>query len=127
MHHVMECVTSIADGGLLLANFNDFDTLYGHRRDVPGYAAALEEFDSQLPQLISGLRRGDLVIITADHGCDPTFPGSDHTREHIPAIMYGPGLNSQWIGRRETFADIGQSIAQFMGIMPLQEGVSFLD
>ncbi len=111
---------------LIFTNFVDFDSSYGHRRDVAGYAAALEAFDRRLPELDALLTDSDCVVLTADHGCDPTFPGSDHTREHIPAIIYGPQIDSQWIGRRETFADIGQSMAQWMKIAPLKEGISFL-
>ena len=93
---------------------------------MPGYAHALEAFDARIPELEAMLRPGDRVVITADHGCDPTLPGSDHTREHVPVLMFGPGLTSQFIGRRETFADIGQSLAQHLGINRLKRGVSFL-
>ena len=113
-------------GSLVFTNFVDFDSSYGHRRDVPGYAHALEAFDARIPELEAMLRPGDRVVITADHGCDPTLPGSDHTREHVPVLMFGPGLTSQFIGRRETFADIGQSLAQHLGINRLKRGVSFL-
>jgi len=113
------------DNCLIFTNFVDFDSLYGHRRDIAGYAEALEAFDRRLPELLAVLQPNDCVVITADHGCDPTFPGTDHTREHIPAIFFGPGIQSKWIGRRESFADIGQSIASFMGIEPLKEGISF--
>lgn len=112
---------------LIFTNFVDFDSHYGHRRDVAGYAEALEAFDRRLPELEALLKESDAVVITADHGCDPTFPGSDHTREHIPVIFFGPDIPSKWVGRRETFADIGQSIAQFMGIEPLNEGISFVE
>ncbi len=114
------------DDCLIFTNFVDFDSQYGHRRDTAGYAAALEAFDQRLPELEALLKEGDAVVLTADHGCDPTFPGSDHTREHIPAIFFGPNIKSQWIGRRETFADIGQSIATWMGIEPINEGISFI-
>ena len=111
---------------MIFANFVDFDSLYGHRRDVAGYAHALEEFDAWLPELDKKLSNDDLVIITADHGCDPTRPGSDHTREHIPVIAYGPSIAPRFIGRRETFADIGQSLAAYLQVTPLDYGVSFL-
>jgi phosphopentomutase len=111
---------------LIFTNFVDFDSSYGHRRDPAGYAMALEAFDRRLPELDALLQLDDCVVLTADHGCDPTFPGSDHTREHIPAICYGPKIASHFIGRRETFADIGQSLAQWMQITPLKEGISFL-
>lgn len=113
-------------GSLIFTNFVDFDSSYGHRRDVQGYAAALEAFDARLPELESILRPDDLVFIAADHGCDPTFPGTDHTREHIPILAFGPSLSSRFIGRRESFADIGQSIAAYLKINPLAYGITFL-
>lgn len=113
-------------GSLVFSNFVDFDSSFGHRRDVPGYADALEQFDKRLPELQAQLRPDDMVVIAADHGCDPTFPGSDHTREHIPVLVFGPKYASRFIGRRETFADIGQSIAEYLGLPPLLHGVSFL-
>ncbi len=114
------------DGSLVFTNFVDFDSSYGHRRDVAGYAHALEQFDARLSELNNQLQPDDLVIIAADHGCDPTFPGSDHTREHIPVLVFGPSIGGKFIGRRDTFADIGQSIAEFLKIAPLSNGVSFL-
>ena len=114
------------DKTLIFTNFVDFDSKYGHRRDVPGYAHALETFDTRLPELVKQLQPGDLVIITADHGCDPTLPGSDHTREHIPILAFGPGLTGGNIGVRATFADIGQSIAKHLGLPALQHGEAFL-
>ncbi len=114
------------EGSLVFTNFVDFDSSYGHRRDVAGYANALEEFDARLPELAALLRPEDIVLIAADHGCDPTLPGSDHTREHIPVIAYGPGLQGRFIGRRDSFADIGQSLAEYLAINPLPHGVSFL-
>ncbi len=113
-------------GSLTFVNLVDFDMLYGHRRDVVGYAAALEAFDTWLPTFERALKPGDIAIITADHGCDPTFPGYDHTREHIPILAFGPHLKPGPIGKRHTFADIGQSIAAHLGISPLQYGKSFL-
>ena len=113
-------------GSLVFSNFVDFDSSYGHRRNVAGYAKALEAFDAKLPELLASLQEDDLVIIAADHGCDPTFPGSDHTREHIPVLAFGPKVSSKFIGRRESFADVGQSIAEHLGIAPLLHGVSFL-
>ncbi len=114
------------DGDLIFANFVDFDMLYGHRRDVAGYAAALESFDARLPELRSKLKPGDLAIITADHGCDPTYPGSDHTRETVPVLAFGPDIAPGSIGRRSTFADIGESIAAHLGLSPGRHGKSFL-
>jgi phosphopentomutase len=114
------------DGAIILANFVDFDTLYGHRRDVAGYASALEELDRRLPDLESRLRPMDLAVLTADHGCDPTWQGSDHTRELIPILTFGPSVAPGFFGPRTSFADIGQSIASYLGLEPLPWGVSFL-
>lgn len=96
----LEAVASLADGGLLFANFIDFDTLYGHRRDVAGYAAALEAFDARLPDLLNRLRSDDLLIITADHGCDPTWNGSDHTCEQVPILAFGGNQRRRSAGAR---------------------------
>ncbi|AJD39593.1 phosphopentomutase [Rhizobium gallicum bv. gallicum R602sp] len=114
------------DGDLVFTNFVDFDMIYGHRRDVPGYAAALEAFDARLPDVHRKLAPGDLVILTADHGCDPTWRGTDHTRERVPIIAYGPGLKSRNIGIRSTYADIGETVARHLGIAAGQHGRSFL-
>ena len=111
---------------IVFTNFVDFDMLYGHRRDVEGYAAALEYFDERLPELMDKLNDEDLLVITADHGCDPTWQGSDHTREHIPVIAYGAGLKPGPLGKRDTFADIGQSIAAYFDLPPTDYGTSFL-
>lgn len=123
----LNAMSNAKDKSLIFSNFVDFDSKYGHRRDVTGYAAALEQFDQRLPELIEQLQPGDLVIITADHGCDPTLPGSDHTREHIPILAFGPGIGHDNIGLRNSFADIGQSIAQHLMIEPLTNGTSFLN
>src|SRR5215208_1870706 len=113
--------------GLIFSNLVDFDMLYGHRRDTEGYAKALEHFDSHLPEIESAMRDGDVMMITADHGNDPTFPGSDHTREYAPLLVYGKtaqaGVN---LGTRDSLADIGQTIAENFGLR-LTAGKSFLD
>jgi phosphopentomutase len=114
------------DQSLIFANFNDFDTLFGHRRDVAGYAACLETFDQWLPSIQAAMKPGDVMVITADHGCDPTWEGSDHTREYTPVLAFGPGVEPADIGRRETFADIGQSLASHLHLKPLDFGASFL-
>src|SRR4029079_4120398 len=112
--------------GLIFSNLVDFDMLYGHRRDTEGYARALEHFDSALPAIEAAMRDDDLMIITADHGNDPPFPGSDHTREYAPLLVYGksatPGVN---LGTRDSLADIGQTIADNFGLK-LTAGESFL-
>jgi phosphopentomutase len=111
---------------IVFANFVDFDTLYGHRRDVAGYAGALEAFDARIPELKAALRRDDVVVFSADHGCDPTWPGTDHTREFVPVIAFGETVLPGPIGQRETFADIGQSLARHLGLEPLPVGTAFL-
>jgi phosphopentomutase len=114
-------IDSLRDGGLVFANFVDFDTEYGHRRDAPGYAACLEAFDARLPDLARVLRPDDLVVLTADHGNDPTWRGTDHTREHVPILAFGPGLASGSIGRRGTLADIAGTVASHLGL-PVKPG-----
>jgi phosphopentomutase len=122
----LAAMNTAPSGSLVFTNFVDFDSSFGHRRDTAGYANALEQFDKRLPELYSVLQPDDLVVIAADHGCDPTRPGSDHTREHIPVLMYGPSLNSKFIGRRDSFADVGQTVAEYLGLSPLKHGISFL-
>lgn len=121
-----EAFARCPDGGLVFTNLVDFDQEYGHRRDVAGYADALERFDALLPPLLAALGPGDLLVLTADHGNDPTWPGSDHTREHIPILAFGPGLAPGPIGGRDSFADIGQSLARHFGLPPLTHGACFL-
>ncbi len=121
----LEGFSSLGDGGLLFANFVDFDTEYGHRRDVPGYAAALEAFDARLPELFALLRPDDLIIITADHGCDPTWNGTDHTREQVPVLAFCRRRRPGPIGRRETYADVGATVAQHLGLVPPIAGTPF--
>jgi len=115
------------DRGLVFTNFVDFDSEYGHRRDVTGYAAALEYFDTRVPELLASLRPDDLLILSADHGNDPTWPGSDHTREYIPILACGAGLRAGSLGIRDSFADIGQSLAAHLRLPPLDNGTSFLE
>jgi phosphopentomutase len=115
------------DGDFVFANFVDFDSLYGHRRDVDGYAVALEAFDRRLPEMLARLRRGDLLLLTADHGCDPTWHGTDHTRERVPVIGTGPGLVAANVGLRRTFADMGETVAAHLGLAPGHHGSSFRD
>jgi len=123
----LEALGEAGDRAIVFTNFVDFDMLYGHRRDVPGYAAALEYFDERLPELIEQMADDDVMFICADHGCDPTWQGSDHTREHIPVLAYGGRVNPGALGKRETFADIGQSIATMFDLPPMDYGTSFLN
>jgi phosphopentomutase len=122
----LEAMAEAGDNTIVFTNFVDFDMLYGHRRDVDGYAKALEYFDRRLPELLEIMKEDDLLVITADHGCDPTWTGTDHTREHIPVIAYGAGLKPGPIGKRETFADIGQTLADYFDLPKMQYGTSFL-
>lgn len=123
----LKAMATAPTGSLVFTNFVDFDSSYGHRRDIAGYAYALEQFDARMPELFAKLQPDDLVVIAADHGCDPTRPGSDHTREHIPVLAFGPKTQTQFIGRRESFADVGQSLAQYLDVEPLLHGVSFIE
>jgi phosphopentomutase len=120
----LEGAAQLGDGGLLFANFIDFDTVFGHRRDPSGYAAALEAFDASLPRLLETLRTGDLLVITADHGCDPTWPGTDHTREQVPVLAFG-GVQPGSIGRRSTLSDIAATIAAHLQLEAPGVGVPF--
>lgn len=114
------------DKTIVFTNFVDFDSSYGHRRDVPGYAAALELFDRRLPELLALLEGDDMMILTADHGCDPTWTGTDHTREHIPVLVCGPKIKPGSLGHRETFADIGQTVASYFDLSPMDYGKAML-
>ncbi len=114
--------------GLVFVNLVDFDTLYGHRNDVEGYARNLERFDERLGEVLKALRESDLLIITADHGNDPTTPSTDHSREYVPILLAGAGVRAGVdIGTRRTFADLGQTLAANFGVGPLASGTSFLE
>lgn len=113
--------------GICFTNLVDFDMKYGHRNDVKGYAGALSYFDSRLPMLLSGLRNEDILMITADHGCDPATPSTDHSREHTPLVIYGDSVRAGAnLGTRDTFADIGATIADYLGVKMTADGTSFL-
>jgi len=113
--------------GLIFANLVDFDTVYGHRNDTPGYAANLERFDTRLGEVVRRLRPSDVLIVTADHGNDPTTPSTDHSREHVPLMIAGaPVRPAVDLGTRPTFADLGQTLADLFGVPPLPHGTSFL-
>ena len=111
---------------LVFANLIDFDMLYGHRRDAAGYAAALEKTDQFLEKFITGLGQDSILIITADHGNDPTFRGTDHTREFVPLLVFRPGRPGKSLGIRNGFYDVAQSLAAWFGIGPMPRGQSFL-
>jgi phosphopentomutase len=126
MAKILEAMAASAGGGLIFANLVDFDQQYGHRNDIEGYGAALEQFDAWLPQFQAALGPDDLAILTADHGCDPTVPGTDHTREYVPLLAWGPkvraGVN---LGLRASLSDIGQTVAANFGAS-IANGASFL-
>ncbi|HEV8597990.1 MAG TPA: phosphopentomutase [Gemmatimonadales bacterium] len=122
---ILAALTSMS-GGLLLANVIEFDQSWGHRNDVPGFLAGLEELDRALPGLLEAAQAEDLIIFTADHGNDPTTPSTDHSRERVPILVYGPRVGAVSLGERATFADIGQTVADFLGVAPLAAGTSFL-
>jgi phosphopentomutase len=106
-------------------NLVDFDMLYGHRNDPQGYARALEELDRALPRLLGRLRPGDVAAITADHGCDPTTPSTDHSREYVPLLVHAPGAGGGDLGTRGSFADLGAAVAEHFGVR-VEVGESFL-
>ena len=110
---------------ILMTNFVDFDALYGHRRDPQGYGNALEEFDKKLPEIMDKMQDTDMLILTADHGNDPTWKGTDHTRENVPALIYQKGIEPTNLGKRETFSDIAQTIAHIFKLSPFDHGTIF--
>jgi phosphopentomutase len=115
-------IDDLADGGLVFTNFVDFDQLYGHRRDVAGYAAALEAFDREIPRLMAATAPGDMMVITADHGNDPTWKGTDHTREQVPVLIWRQAIRPADAGARDSFADIGETVAAHLGLAPGAHG-----
>lgn len=126
MKKSLEALSS-KDSGLLVVNLIDFDMAYGHRGDVKGFGEAMEEFDRWLPTLFNAMRAEDLLVITADHGCDPTTPGTDHTREYVPVLAWSKRMrNGVNLGDRETFADVGATLAEFFGLQSSVFGKSFL-
>ena len=113
--------------GLCFVNLVDFDMLYGHRNDAPGYARALNAFDAFLPSLLSRMRRGALLIVTADHGCDPSTPSTDHSREYVPVLVYGDGVKAVNLGTRGTFSDVAATVADYLKVPYSLCGASFLE
>jgi phosphopentomutase len=127
MTRVLETMARV-DRGLIAANLVDFDTVYGHRNDVDGYARNLERFDQRLGEVRQRLGASDLLVIAADHGNDPTTPSTDHSREYVPLLVAGPRVRRGVdLGTRDTFADLGQTLARNFGVGPLPNGVSFLE
>jgi phosphopentomutase len=126
MDHIERQMRAV-DGGLIFTNLVDFDTQYGHRNDAAGYAANLEQFDRRLAHLIPQLREDDVLVVTADHGNDPTTASTDHSREYVPLIVAGARVRANAdLGTRRTFADLGQTLADIFGVEPLASGTSFL-
>ena len=125
MDKTMRALEALPQGGLLFANYLDLDTDFGHRRDVAGAAGCIEDFDRRIAALAAKLLPGDVIVFTADHGNDPTWRGTDHTREHVPILAFGPGIAPRALGRRATFADIGASIAAHLGVAATKTGRSW--
>lgn len=122
MDKTIEELKRLPDGGFLFTNFVDFDSKYGHRRDAEGYGEALKYIDSRLPEIFALLQDDDMAVLTADHGCDPTWKGSDHTRENIPALFFGPKIDKNYFGHRNSFSDIGQTLAAHLGLEKIGNG-----
>lgn len=112
------------NNSLIFTNLVDFDTLYGHRRDTEGYAKELENVDARIPELLDAMNSDDLLVLTADHGCDPTWKGTDHTREFVPFLMAGSCLPRGSLGQRDSFADLGQTLCTLFKLTPMEEGVA---
>lgn len=126
MSILLDLIQSNTESGLIMANLVEFDSTYGHRNDIIGYGRALERLDGQLALLLGCLQEHDLLVITADHGCDPTYAGTDHTREYVPLLVYYQNCPGGTLGVRETFADVGQTIADNFSVAKLDYGHSFL-
>ena len=123
----IEYIKDSGDRTLIFTNLVEFDSTWGHRRDALGYGKGLEEFDKRLPEIIEAMQEEDLLIINADHGCDPTYKGTDHTREYVPLLAYSKSLKSVNLGTLKSFADIGQSVADYLGAEPIRNGESFIN
>ncbi|MFP4697475.1 MAG: phosphopentomutase [Eubacteriales bacterium] len=115
------------NNGLIFSNLVEFDSKWGHRNNPEGYAKGLEDFDKRIPEILNAMKEDDILIMNADHGCDPTTPSTDHSREYVPCLIYGNNLNKGInLGTRDTFADIGQTIAEILNVEPIKIGKSFL-
>lgn len=126
MQMLLQIISQGCQAGLVFANLVEFDSVYGHRNDIAGYARALERVDGQLELLLHALKETDLLMVTADHGCDPTHKGTDHTREYVPLLIYRDGTMGKSLGVRATFADIGATVAENFSLPRLSYGTSFL-
>jgi phosphopentomutase len=122
----IEHIKTAQDNALIFTNLVNFDQDFGHRRDPVGYAKELEALDLRIPELLKVMQEDDVLFLTADHGCDPTWPGTDHTREYVPIIAYHHDISSINLGKRTTFADLGQTIAELFAVEPMEYGTSFL-
>jgi len=122
----IEHINTAQDNALIFTNLVNFDQDFGHRRNPVGYAQELEAFDARIPEVLNAMTEHDVVFLTADHGCDPTWPGSDHTREYVPILAYHHNISSVNLGERKTFADLGQTIAQLFNVEAMSYGTSFL-
>ena len=122
----IEHIQTAQDNALIFTNLVNFDQDFGHRRDPVGYAKELEALDLRIPELLKVMQEDDVLFLTADHGCDPTWPGTDHTREYVPIIAYHHDISSINLGKRTTFADLGQTIAELFAVEPMEYGTSFL-
>ncbi len=121
-----EALTVVPQHSIIFTNFVDFDSSFGHRRDIEGYASALEAFDVRLPEILAKMQADDVLYLTADHGCDPSWQGTDHTRERVPVLMYGQHVPAGSVGIRNTFADIGQTIAKQLQLTPMDYGSAII-
>ncbi len=122
----IEHIKTAQDNALIFTNLVNFDQDFGHRRDPVGYAKELEALDLRIPELVKAMQKDDILFLTADHGCDPTWPGTDHTREYVPIIAYHHDIASVNLGKRSSFADLGQTIAELFDVEPMEYGSSFL-
>jgi len=125
-YRLIERALDELEAGFVFVNVIEFDQTWGHRNDVAGFHQGLSELDAWLPRLVARLRREDLVILTADHGNDPTTPSTDHSREMVPVLVLGPQVQPAALGVRRTFADLGQTVADYFGVTRLAAGTSFL-
>jgi len=126
LDETLAAMESAPDNSLIFTNLVDFDSVYGHRRNTAGYANELEKVDARLPQLLDAMRGDDLLVLTADHGCDPTWQGTDHTREFVPFLMAGEMLKKGSYGARDSFADLGQTLCELFGLTPMEEGCAMV-